>query len=818
VVIFGGLPRAPFETHRVTFTEEEYAKLSRTILHGIRNGTKITSFHVGLENAAQVLWPTGSVDHIAMRHVGVAAVVRYLTAFESPAPRWEWLSHIVYFLGEKLPWFCFYGVYFLIPKIGKRPELHRPDIGYKAAPPTHPGNIDRLDGGDFRRRKYMLHPPKDTKKEGKDAESSGGSSSDGSNPAAEGSAEPVQPVRVPPSPPPPPRAARCSNAPPPQPPALKPLLELGQALRTAVSDTSSDSSSVVEPTPPTLDTPSTPEDAVNGAEATEDGRTLVRGDVVAVLGQNFNKSAPVDHIPVVGALVGPCQVKPNVYSKTVMNLEAAIEERITKKAKPASLTREEIKRIGKFISTSMSNDPKRGVFSKKNIEDWAIRNFDLAALKSGKWSEKRFASSMANLWEKEHPTYKFKADIKYECMPEGKAPRMLIADGDEGQLMALAVVKCFEDLLFHHFEEKSIKHTDKRTAVQRSMKNLRRKGAKAIEGDGSAWDTTCNKTVRGLIENPVLRHIFNVLAKFGVLPETWMEEHCKACEQNTLRLFFANKFETVCINIDAIRRSGHRGTSCLNWWMNFTMWACAIFKEPERFLDPEIRNGEDLTGKMRWWFGVFEGDDSLCTLYPPMREGDKLSVVFLAFWSSGGFNMKIVFCTTRATFVGWHIGCTDGEINDHCCPELPRALANSGVSVSAGAVEAAKAGNRKVIEVLAAASALARASDFSGILPSVSNKYLEFAESLTNSNFSDREMSIRSFGDEGHGAREVREQIRERNIGVTPQDEMVTLEALCYNATHEEIATFSEYVWSLDPHVLMDYGSFRSSLPPSWRS
>jgi hypothetical protein len=37
------------------------------------------------------------------------------------------------------------------------------------------------------------------------------------------------------------------------------------------------------------------------------------------------------------------------------------------------------------------------------------------------------------------PTFKIKANIKLEHMPEGKAPRFLIADGDTGQIMAIAM-------------------------------------------------------------------------------------------------------------------------------------------------------------------------------------------------------------------------------------------------------------------------------------------------------------------------------------------------------------------------------------------
>lgn len=718
------------DSYKVRYTEEEYAKLARVTLHGLRNGTKHGAFCANLENAAQTLWPTGSVDHVAMRHVGVVVAVRYITKRVGQS---------------RLPAFLRRFVDPVLQCVGIRRKFPA---------------LDRVE-----KDKEGAKPKGGTKK-GKDGDKPDGPGKGGDKP----------------DPPKPGGAGRDDDL-----------------------------------NPPELVTPCMPDDDENCAGASADGRTIVKGDVVAVLGQNFNKDEPVNHMPIVGLMVGPCQVKPNVYSKTASNLQAAIDERITKKAVKPDLSKAERQRLGNVVRAAMSNSKARGVFSKHNIHEWALRHFDLEACKSGKWSNARFKASLDNLYSKEHPTFSFKADVKLECMPEGKAPRMLIADGDDGQLMALAVVKCFEDLLFEHFEDKSIKHLPKREALDRVVRELKRPGAKAVEGDGSAWDTTCNDLIRSLVENPILRHIFQELAGFGVIPEGWMEEHSRACESKKLNLFFSNKFESMRATINAIRRSGHRGTSCLNWWINFVMWICSIFREPERFLDVRVRTGEDLTGTKRWWNGCFEGDDSLCTMNPPMVEGDKLSEIFLKFWKSGGFNMKIVFCKDRATFVGWHIGCTNGELNNFRSPELPRALANSGVSVSTEAIAAAKSANRRVANVLAAASALARASDFSGILPSVSKKYLEFADSLTQSNFQDREMSIRACGKEGHGAEEIRETIRNRNVGVSPQDELITLRALGYPATSDEIDTFSEYIWSMEPSTLTDYESFRDSLPPTWR-
>lgn len=722
--------------YSVNFTEAEYSHIARTIYHGMRNEMKANLFHASLENAAQVLWSTGSLDDVTMRHLGVVFVMRYITNASGRGCCIPFLHQFKCMSREKQ---C---------------ELTRL-TGVRPADQAGPrGGGGGGQGGNDDKKK------KDDKKDEKP--SSGSSSSSGSSAGGGGGSH----------------------------------FGSGAVLSPA--------------TPPTIDS------AENAAAADPGNRTMTKDKVVAVLGTTFGEKTP-EHVPVVGMLIGPCQRPPNVYSKNIKNLDAAIEERIKKKTREPTLTKEEMNRIGTMVRASMSAKEEVGVFSKKRIEEWAVKHFDMEACKSGKWTITRFKSSLENLYAKERPSFNFKADIKYECMEEGKAPRMLIADGDEGQLMALAVVKCFEELLFEHFEERSIKHLAKREAVERAVSALAKGGACAVEGDGSAWDTTCSLKIRNLVENPVLFHIMEILSEFGVIPTCWMEAHDEANKKKVLKLHFKNKFEAVKREIYSIRRSGHRGTSCLNWWVNFVLWVCSVMKRPDRYLNVKVRRGEDLTGVDRWWNGCFEGDDSLCTMFPPMKEGDDMSKEFLKFWTNAGFNMKIVFCKTRATFVGWHIACTDGVPNGVICPELPRAMANSGVSVSPEAIRAAETGNRMQANVLAAASALARSADFAGILPTVSWKYYQFANSCTTSNFQDREMSIRATGLEDHSAADVRKAIEEKNAGISPQQEMETLKALGYGCTWDELATFREYVWDMTPACLTNYDAFRASLPPSWR-
>ncbi len=271
--------------------------------------------------------------------------------------------------------------------------------------------------------------------------------------------------------------------------------------------------------------------------------------------------------------------------------------------------------------------------------------------------------------------------------------------------------------------------------------------------------------------------------------------------------------------ISSIRRSGERGTSSLNWWVNYCMWTSAVFAQPSDFLDPKVRTRKDVTGVDRWWAGVFEGDDSLCALSPPMKEGDVLDKLFVQFWTDAGFKMKLVYCKDRATVVGYHVACKDGSVDptSEFCPELPRALCNSGVSTSNSIIAAAKVGDVKTVKEIAYASAIARAADFSGILPTVSKKYLNYAMSIGVETLHDDEASYRVYGEKGHETTEMLSLIAANNSNVSREKEMDTMKALRYTCTPEELEAFEAYPWSFDAMGFLEYGAFRQSLPSAWR-
>jgi hypothetical protein len=352
--------------------------------------------------------------------------------------------------------------------------------------------------------------------------------------------------------------------------------------------------------------------------------------------------------------------------------------------------------------------------------------------------------------------------------------------------------------------------------MNRVVKNLTKKGARLIEGDGSAWDTTCGVKIRELVENPILRHIMQVLIPYGVVPEQWHAEHERCNSKKKLKLFFDSKVEKMKMTIDAIRRSGQRGTSCLNWWINFCCWVASIMEEPWLFLDPVKRNGQDVTGKTRWWNGAFEGDDSLCALFPAMLEGDELSVKFLAFWERVGFNMKIVFAEKRAEFCGWHIMCVKGEPTGFTAPDLARAIKNAGVSVSGEAKAAALEDNFKRLRDVGASKAIAYAFNFAGKYPTVSRKFHRFARTMKYSTeVLDREASMTCFGEDGHGFLEIEEMIEGMNLEVTPTEELERLKTAGVEVSAQELDNWVLYEW--DFMRLDDFEGYLASLPKAWR-
>lgn len=831
VVPVGGvshwLGKKELQATKVKFGEKEIPRVLHIFQHGQRNKTKPETIYANLEQAAESMWPTGSLEHVALRFLAVPLLVRAFAGHKVPkathgpfvatclsAAMFGVVSHLIF--PEVLTTVGVVAVsykilhWMLMDTEYAETQLLRCDDQPGGASSHSDGEKTKTKGADGKGPKG---DPKDTN-DPKNADAKGPKEGPTNNkdtmtwygaPDTSGDKSPQYVKEL---------VKKLPSTP-------KASAQKAEEFFIGDEDKQpdpaplrrTDSTFVCPSSGLPLHGGNTPEDAE--IIANEQERVVEKNGIKMIVGQDFD-GEDKDTKQIVGVLTAPTPTKPNVYNNTSRNAEAAIRERLIKKARPYTGTSEDEKKIKKLVGEATGTKDNRAIFATKHIRKWAEEFFHLDLVKSGKWSSKRMEDSLNNLHKQAYPSITLKCSVKLEPMAEGKPPRLLIADGDDGQLMALIVVKCFEDLLFRWFENKSIKHAGKRAAIKRTVKNLTKPGARLVEGDGSAWDTTCNAEIRDSIENPCLKHILQVLVPYGVVPEQWHREHVALCEKRELKIFFTKKLDKMKCKIDAIRRSGHRGTSCLNWWINFVNWSCSIFKQPERFLDPKIRNGLDETGHERWWNGAFEGDDSLCALKPPMKEGDAMDKYFLAWWERQGFNMKIIYADKRATFCGYHIVCKEGEPTGFSCPELPRALVGAGVSTSSTIIQAAKDGNEKVVRDIAAAGALARAADFAGLLPRVSRKFYDYAKSIKcSTEVMDREMSMRVMGEEGHHFSSIEQTIESQNLLVTPTEEFANLQALLCPATWVELDKFTLHPWNFEN--IGEFETHMASLPMSWR-
>jgi hypothetical protein len=117
---------------------------------------------------------------------------------------------------------------------------------------------------------------------------------------------------------------------------------------------------------------------------------------------------------------------------------------------------------------------------------------------------------------------------------------------------------------------------------------------------------------------------------------------------------------------------------------------------------------------------------------------------------------------------------------------------------------------------MAAAAMIARSADFAGLIPSVSKKFLEYADQVKQSrDVADDEMSIRATGERGATYSTIRATIDQLNAETTPAEEQKWLQQLGYGASMEEVTRFETYPWLWE--CVADHDGFAASLPPAWR-
>lgn len=409
--------------------------------------------------------------------------------------------------------------------------------------------------------------------------------------------------------------------------------------------------------------------------------TMLNGDE---FGDEDRVQADVLDVPLprfLASQIGPDVQQTEVMESSVGNLKAGLAKRV--QPLPFNASRKMRTKIMKTVDAVIKT-----IYTREAILQWRQDNPDFSEMASKKWSQDRFHHAWDEALAEVDCVVEQEFQIKLnEALPaKGKAPRPIIQSGDKGQILMMMPVKCFEDLLFHHFEEASIKHCAKHEAMHRIAKHLAQPDAFLVEGDGSAWDSCCTPEIRGLTENRVIEHIISMLVNDAQIPQDWMDAMLKDMKKLKIRgkakmVDFINGKAKVAI--EAIRQSGHRGTSAFNYFVNLICWLCVVCDEPWKMIAKEngklpewYRSAQD--GK---WYRLrygFEGDDSAISTTEKLN-----SVNVEGLWTSLGFRMKLVYVEDKLTFTGFDFLCDKNGPTGLFLPEIPRNISSSSWSCSA---------------------------------------------------------------------------------------------------------------------------------------
>lgn len=399
------------------------------------------------------------------------------------------------------------------------------------------------------------------------------------------------------------------------------------------------------------------------------------------------------------------------YVSSFGNFLAAIRERFVKKRRAPKLTVADKERIKGAVKALC--DQGHGIFSrgaiKRSLQDLGL----FPHMKSKKWSVERFQRAWEDLLSTDNPRYRLSGAVKTEPIKPGKPPRPLIADGDSGQLMALVTIKVLEECMFHHNHNHCIKHRSKDEAMADIVRGLQlpSRGQTVVETDGSAWDACCNDEIRELIENTIMDHIDREITKFGWWnPKSWQDIHAVVNGDKNMKLKVCKDLpgsDKRRMTVKAFRRSGHRGTSCLNYLINMVLTDLSYLDHP--YHNNAGRPGgimhitkgvmshraKDRWGTWRTYYRAFEGDDGIAALSGSLSEQQLVDVT--SFWERCGFNMKLNVRTKLAEFVGWKIPLAQGVPTGQACPDILRMVNQSQYTTSKEAIDEYKANGKSRI-------------------------------------------------------------------------------------------------------------------------
>jgi hypothetical protein len=470
------------------------------------------------------------------------------------------------------------------------------------------------------------------------------------------------------------------------------------------------------------------------SSASSSERRTTQSGIGTIAAIEFINGAETDQIRAVK--IGPVFEDKVVYANTITNAICTIHERVDKKQRDFTMTKIAIEELTHNVMMLI-----KGVFTKSAMED-ALGDFkSLYDLKSKKWSLARVEQHHLELLQAFEFSPMFKANVKAEPMPRDKTARIVIDEGGASQVRSLLPSYIIEKIIFKYFKRNSIKGRKKRQAMSEiiDMLNIGMPQG-VVEGDGSAWDTCCNSSIRDLIENKILRHVVDFLNSVCVasVPDDFNDGVVATEEKKKIRVAVTKNRETALFELKAIRRSGDRFTSVFNFITNMVLTLSAIFhhpfsskkdkSKPGGFLDPSCKVMKDRWGIDRHIRFAFEGDDSIYSVVPMLSDSQMSDITL--YWNSAGFNMKIFQrCGAEkvAEFAGWILPVmTDGRIiKEWCTPDIRRGLSTSGISVSQLAIQSVLTGEDKSASMVAAASYAAYA--FESVFPTLFRYYSRMA-------------------------------------------------------------------------------------------
>jgi len=470
---------------------------------------------------------------------------------------------------------------------------------------------------------------------------------------------------------------------------------------------------------------------------------------------------------------GPTTADKAFFANTPTNIHEAVEERINKKMTSLDMTTEErdqLRAITKqFIEEMKGVDNKEAGTFLGGREANMIKNIATSILFEDiapkKWSPARTEQALQNLMMKYNPKYQFKCSVKLEPMPPGKPPRMIIADQDAGAVMSALIIGVLERYICKRRGKQTIKGKAKAQRMmeiceetQKPVGGAHKHPAFLLENDGSAWDTCCKDLLRELTENMIMDYMFDQLA-FIITPYSHFNAPRKAANEakkltlqmgaNKLRVELWSKLpdkwfdqsevflsifkKNVKMQIEAIRRSGDKGTSILNWIVNMICWFWVLCgNRGSEFFRENAKVLIDIFGEKRHFHIWCEGDDSLLWLTNfayTFVQGDELE----KRWKQLGHRPKLFLRKDgdEAEFCGWKMVVDKyGLVPRSAMPDVPRLLQNCFYTTAKEAIEAAKSGDELRFARLVAPAVVARASSIADRAPSIASWLLRYVAEL----------------------------------------------------------------------------------------